>query len=340
MRPFALVPLLLAAACTPKLATVPAAPTDDSSFVATTKEPEPGLDEPASEDDVLCPGDLLSVRTFGVLDMGPGSPAVPPGAAMDSPEVLVDRGGKIHLPLIGDVPVGGKSVTAAESLVQTKVTTVDRFARVAIMLADPRGHYATVGGAVVKVGPVPLIGDAHFIDVIAAAGGPLTTSLDGKFTAVGDMDAARVLRNGVPLPIDPRLALEGNPRHNIRIHAGDVIMVPPAFLGRIVILGHVSSSKTLPYRKGYRLLEAIGDAGGFSSDADYDDVRVLRGGYAHPRVFVANVKDLLAARRPDITLAPGDVVYVSQHWTGGLAQIVNQLSPLLEGVLVTEALAH
>ena len=135
------------------------------------------------------------------------------------------------------------------------------------------------------------------------------------------------MRNGRALPVDAKLALEGAPRHNVRIRPGDVIVVPPALAGRIIVLGQVAKPQTLTYRRGIRLTEVLAECGGLTKDADSDDVRILRGGYAHPKLYVANAKDVLAGVRSDVVLAPGDVVYVTEHWLASVSDVLNRVIP-------------
>jgi polysaccharide export outer membrane protein len=131
----------------------------------------------------------------------------------------------------------------------------------------------------------------------------------------------------VTLPVDARKALEGDPRHNIRVRPGDVIVVPPAVASRITILGQVGRPRTLAFRPGIRLTEVLAEAGGLTQGADATDVRILRGGYAHPKLYVANARDLLAGRRSDPLLASGDVVYVSQHWLATIGEVLEKVIP-------------
>jgi polysaccharide biosynthesis/export protein len=135
------------------------------------------------------------------------------------------------------------------------------------------------------------------------------------------------MRDGKRVPIDVRLAVEGVVRHNVRVHPGDIIVVPPALDGRIVVLGHVNKPGTVSWRRGLRLTEVLADCGGMTKSADSEDIRVLRGGYAHPKLYVANAKDVLAGVRPDVVLAQGDVIYVTEHWFASMGDVLEKIVP-------------
>jgi polysaccharide export outer membrane protein len=317
LRRLSLVVLLAAssAACAPEPPRAPTKPTDDAAFAATAPPEPPGMDDDAApEAERLHAGDVLSVKYVGNKDTDP-------------PNVIVDRAGGIHLPLVGDVTIGDRTLSEAEAIVQERLRRYDRFSTVSMTVLETKGRIATVTGAVEHPGNVPIVGDARLADVLATVGSVRLTTTTDRPTMVGDLDAARVVRGGKTLPIDAKLALEGAPRHNVRIHPGDVIFVPPALEGRIVVLGHVAKPQTLPYRHGLRLTEVLADSGGLTKEADSEDIRIVRGGYAHPRLFVANARDVLSAVRPDVVLAPGDVIFVTEHWFASIGEVLDRLVP-------------
>ena len=304
------------AACGPALPNAPTLPSDDAAFVQTVVD-QPGMDESRAEmADTLNTGDLVSVRFIG-------------SAELDQAQTTIDRSGRVHLPLVGDVLIAGRTLVEAEAVIQTELQKFEKFTRVSLNLVDGRGRFATVTGAVERPGNVPLIGDAHIADVMAAVGGPRFTTMEDRFVALGDIDGARVVRNGIALPVDVRKALSGEPRHNIRIRARDVIYVPPTLSGRIAVLGNVERARTMSFTPGVRLTEALAYAGGLNRNGDSDDVRVLRGGLKNPRIYVVSVRDLFAGARPDVMLAPGDVVFVSQHWLASVGEVTERIVPAL-----------
>jgi len=274
----------------------------------------PGMNEgDVAEAELMRPGDVIAVRFVGDKDLEPV-------------QTSVDRTGGLHLPLMGDVAVGGLTLTAAEGSVQAALRHYDHFTRVMLTLVDGKSRVATVTGAVEHPGNVPIVGDARLADVLGVVGGPkLVTTVD-RVVMVGDIDGTRVMRNGVRLPVDARLALEGDPRHNVRIHAGDVIFV--------------AKPETIAYRKGIRLTEVLAEAGGMTKESDSGDIRILRGGYAHPKVFVASARDIITAKRPDVVMAPGDVVYVTEHWFATVGEVLDKVVPLAATVLVGIALTR
>jgi polysaccharide export outer membrane protein len=310
-----LVALCTTAACGPKGPVAPSTPSDDAAFAADPPPPRPGLDEGQDTGpDQIRAGDVLSLRNVGDKE----------GEAQT---LIVDRGGFVHVALIGDLHLADMTVSQAEHAIQVAVSRYDKLGRVLLSVVDAKGRYATVTGAVDHAGNVPLTGEGRLADVLAASGGPRSTVVEDKMVTLGDLDGTRVVRAGQTLPVDARRALEGDPRHNIRLRPGDVVVVPPSLAARVIVLGQVGRPRTLTFRQGMRLTEVLADSGGLTQGADSADVRILRGGYAHPKLYVANARDVLAGRRSDPLLAAGDVVYVSQHWLATVGEVLEKVIP-------------
>jgi polysaccharide export outer membrane protein len=248
------------------------------------------------------------------------------------PGLVLDGEGKVHVPIAGAIQVSGLSPQQAERKIEEALQKFDRFVRVSVLVTAQGGHYATVIGAVGTEGQVPLSAGMRVAELIAAAGGPLRTSEEsGEINYVADLDAARLVRNSVPLPISIRLALSGDPKHNIIVHPTDQLFMPPGLGSRIAILGEATtgSSAMLSYRPGLRLSEALAVAGGFNANSDMEDIRVLRGPIKKPLIYQYNFEDFLDGKIGDIELAPGDVVFVTEHWAATMGEVLSRVTPLL-----------
>jgi polysaccharide export outer membrane protein len=80
-------------------------------------------------------------------------------------------------------------------------------------------------------------------------------------------------------------------------------------------------------------------AGGTSEFADEADVRIVRGPLSQPRVYRANYKDLFRGKATDVLLAPGDVVFVTEHWFGSVTHVVQRLTPFIAATALTVAVS-
>jgi polysaccharide export outer membrane protein len=300
----------------------PRAPTmvaDDAGFALPVKVEPPGLPAEPPAPYVLLPGDVVHLRTASV-------------DPMDLSDLLIDGAGHVHLPLAGDVDIGGLGLTEAEKRIERALQVYDRYVRASLELTHASGHRATVVGAVNRPGQYELKPNVRVAEILAEAGGFKTFDTEGETYDAADLDAARILRKGVVLPISLSLAIQGDPRHNVEVRAGDLVFVPPSRNRRVTILGEVRSPRLAPFRQGMRLTEALALAGGTTKDSDDADIRILRGPLSSPRVYRADLKALVAGRAGDVELAAGDIVFVTEHWFATATDVVNRLAPVLAAV--------
>lgn len=264
----------------------------------------------------LASGDVVTIRKI----------AVPP---TEDTGLVVDEKGNLHVPLAGAVKVAGLSLTEAEKSVEAAVQRFDRVARISLILETPSGQVATVVGAVVQPGRVAALPGTRVVDLLALAGGPVTQTEDGEYTVLADLHRARLVREGKAMPISVASALEGDLRHNVRVRPGDQLYVPATTSGRIAVVGELRQGKLVPYRPGVRLTEVLSATGGVTIDGDRGDIRIIRGPSDKPQVYVADLKEIVDGDAPDVQLAPGDVVYVTDHWIAGVGEVLDRLGPIL-----------
>jgi polysaccharide export outer membrane protein len=208
-----------------------------------------------------------------------------------------------------------------------------------VSLLEGKGRFVTVTGAVRLPGNKEIEGDAHVADIVTKAGPMIERQEDSSWAFLSDLSGAQVIRNGKPLPIDVSLAMQGNPRHNVRVRPGDLIFVPPDIHDRIIVLGE-TRNRTVSYHPKYRLLELLAQSGFTTAQGDAEDIRIIRGGRDAPRMFVANARDIIAGQRKDVYLAPGDIVFVTQTWNAPFDLITRYMGTILAYTVVRTAVSQ
>lgn len=318
---------VLASACGPRIAPAPRAPAADAVLgPASPTSAPPGVDDDRPAAFTLLPGDVVSIRIIS-LD------------TIETNGLVLDELGSIDVPLVGPVAVGGLGSSEAQARIEVSVRALDRHARVVLVVSDPAGHHALVTGAVEHPGVVPVRAGMRVAEALALGGGPKTRDMDGRPFELADMDAARLVRDGKSMPVSLAQALRGDPRHNVRLRAGDVVFVPPSRGREIVVLGDVRAPRSIPYFEGIRLTTAVAIAGGTAKTADESDVRLVRGPLSAPRVYTSSLRALARGEGTDVALQPGDVVFVSEHWFATSTDVVARLTPLLLGASFVGATA-
>jgi len=295
----------------------PTTPFDDPSFSAPEPVIPPGMEYDPPEALRLFPGDVVQLTTVSAKTETFNG-------------LIVDAMGNLHVPLAGDIQVGGLSLGEAESAVERGLRQYDRFVRANLIITALDGHSAVVIGAVTNPGRVKVTPGTRLADLLAQAGGVLVGQSNLVPTRLGDMDLARLVRDGKTVPVSLPLAMEGDPKHNVRIHSGDQLYVPPITKNLIMVLGEVSRPQPVAYRQGIRLTEALAIAGGINmARGDRKDIRIVRGPLTEPRVYTTNLKALTSGDATDVELWPGDIIWVTKAWYASTADVLNGLSQII-----------
>ena len=309
--------VLLAFGCVKnRLPDAPTEPLDDAEFSEPEPVSLPGLDSDPAEPLKLLAGDVIQLTTVSA------NTRVYKG-------LIVDAKNQLHVPLAGDIVVGGLSLSEGEKRIEKALRRYEPYVRVNVIIEKATGHAATVLGAVKTPGRVTIHPGMRLADLFAAAGGPAIADSDREQTVIANLDAARLVREGKAVPVGLPEAIKGDPRHNIRVRAGDQLYVPPGTERLIMVIGDVNDPQPLAYRRGMRLSEALARAGGLSVRGDRNDIRIVRGPLRNPKVYVASVKDLVNNNTPDVVLAPGDIIYVTESWIASTGQLLNAIAPII-----------
>ncbi len=296
---------------------VPTSPGDDPNFAAPERITPRGLEVDPPEALKLLPGDVVQLTTVSAKTQ-----------KFDG--LIVDALGQLHVPLAGDIQVGNMELAQAEKAVEAGLRRYDKFVRANLIITALSGHSATVVGAVERPGRVQVNPGMRLADLLAEAGGPKRAISQDVPTLIGNLDLARLVRNGEAAPVSVPLAMEGQPNHNVRIRPGDQLYVPPVTEQLIMVLGDVNTPQPIAFRHGIRLSEALARAGGINTArGDRKDIRIIRGPLREPRVYTASFKEMTGGEATDVELAPGDIIYVTKSWYASTADVLNALSPLL-----------
>src|SRR5216683_1070024 len=236
-------------------------------------------------------GDLLEVSLYGMPDF--------------KTDVRVNSGGEISLPMLGTVAVGGLSIEQAQALIERKLSQKGLFNDPHVTVFEK--EYATQGisllGEVQRPGIYPLLGSRKLYDAISAAGG--TTPKAGRYVLITRRNDPQ---HSVRVPL-----LTGAPEsmeNNVTVEPGDTILVSKA--GVVYVVGDVHQPGGFVIENGndITVLKAIALAQGTNPNAALNAVRLIRKTPEGPRDVPLSLKQILAAKAPDLQLLPDDVVFV------------------------------
>ncbi len=235
------------------------------------------------------PGDLIEVNVYNVPEL--------------TTKARVSNSGDIYLPLIDYVHVEGLTQEEAQALIEKRLTDGGfvRSPHVTIFVDEAASQGVTIMGEVSKPGIYPDIADHKLYEIISEAGG---------FTSTASRKIAIIRQNkSDPIRIDLPRNLADDLSGNVEILPGDTINVPRAPV--IYVVGDVGRPAGLLVDNGtLTVLQAIALAGGTNHTAKLGGVRLIRKTPAGMTETRVQLKKMLEAKVPDVTLQADDILFV------------------------------
>ncbi len=282
-------------------ALAPDAPSGSS--VATFTVTGPNHRAPWQQRFTLGPGDLLTISLFG-------------DASYIREEVPIGPDGKIGYLEAQAIPAAGLTVDELREKLNGELSRFHRSPQVIVLPVAYKSKKYYVLGKVAERGVFILDRPITLIEAIARARGIETgiATADRSLVELADLQRAFVSRRGQHLAVNfHKLFNEGDLSQNVAIEPEDYIYLPSADLKEVYVLGSVRSPGAFLYTTDVGAVAAIAAKGGFTNRAWKGKVLVIRGSLGRPETFIVDAADVLAARAPDITLRPRDIIYVSDR---------------------------
>lgn len=258
-------------------------------------------------------GDIFSVRVFDHPEL-------------EMPDVLITPDGNLTIPMIGPVKVGGLTIKEAAKVVEAELTKYIKNPNVVLCPRQINSTLATVAGKVSRAGRFPVTTKTRLADLIALGEGFPNALADGMTIELADLNASVFVRDGKALPIDFVKAISGDPLHNILVRGGDYVYIAARSDKLIAVLGAVKSPRYVTWYESIGVLEAVAKAQGLSDDR-WQYALVIRGSVSDPRIYRADLDEILAGKRLNPRLQPGDVLYIPKDNISEYNVFVKKLWP-------------
>jgi polysaccharide biosynthesis/export protein len=280
--------------------------------------PQRGASLPAQTK--IHPGDQLSVQVYGDQSL--------------TQNVMVLSDGTLEYPLIGRVPVAGKTLDQAAALLTERLRKYVRQPVVSVAILQLGQPDVLVLGDVKTPGKYQLRSDARLTDAIAAAGGLI--NVNGTFPNARVADASGTVTS-VSLE---QLLQRGDTALDVPLSEGSVVYVPGPVQFTVDVAGAVDHPGEVQVSEGDHLSIAIAKAGDSqNANADLNHIRLMR--TAPDGKQTTTEINLYQAinngdQSADVALQKGDVIFVPQagHHSdvfggagGGLLYILTRLIP-------------
>ncbi len=237
--------------------------------------------------------------------------------------LIVSEDGTAYLPGIGNVVLGGLTLTEARDRLIESLRKFVKTPDIELVPMQVRSSSFTVLGAVGQAGRYPLVERTDVITAIAVAGGVsggawLDRLYLGRDGGVYTVSLRRILTRG---------------DESVYLKPGDVLYVPTQADQRVYVMGEVNNpGAVVAAGTGLDLLGAISAAGGFADGAKPEKVGIMRPVDEQVYTYVVDVADAFRGRVPvsNMQLEPGDIVYVPRSGIGNWNRILRLIQPTLK----------
>lgn len=185
---------------------------------ATAPKGKHYVSEPAKAEDsvpVIGVGDTVDVSVYRNDDL--------------KRSLKIDRSGKIMLPLVGDVPVAGRTIYEVRDDLQARYAKYIVNPQVSVSISSIQSQKVLVLGEVKSPGVMVLDTDLLVTDAIMKSGGPTTEANTGDIYVIrkGDPKSGNDGKS-VLVRFDMKNAIgSGDFSGNVPLRNGDILFVPP-----------------------------------------------------------------------------------------------------------------
>ena len=248
------------------------------------------------------PGDVLDVRIYNR-----------PQLSRDG--VRVEGNGMIRMPLIeGDIKASCLTEGELAKEISTRYARYYKNLQVDVFIKEYQSQQVAVIGAVNDQSRFKLQRRIRLLELLTFAKGPSTKA--GQTINVVHSSASSPCKE----PDDGDAAvfssyklsdvLQGDPKSNPYLEAGDIVTVPEA--DQVYVVGNVFMPITIPLREPVTLTRAIAMAGGLKQDTQKDKIRVLRQEPGTPvrKEITVDLSAIEKKRSEDLALLPNDIIDV------------------------------
>jgi len=222
--------------------------------------------------------------------------------------VSVNPGGKITVPLIGDLQAAGLTVSELTQQLVKNLAEKVKTPQVTVTLREVNSYRIYFLGKVGKPGIQTSKSEVTLLQALSMAGG----TQEGA-----DLSLAYVARGTERLPVDfVKLLRFGDLSQNITLDPDDTVVIPDTPQNVIYVTGEVKQPGMLPFvrERDWTALKAVLAAGGFTQFAARGRASLIREEAGKRSIIPIDFNDLM--RNPeagkDVPMKPGDILIVPQ----------------------------
>ena len=299
------------------------APETDGQSSGPSLKPNPletlrNFEPPANEEYRLGKGDEITVDFSGRPEM--------------IAKLVIGPDGNISLPLAGQVMMAGLTRSEAANAVESALKLYYSNLAVQVSVSKYTANRILVLGAVDHPGVFTFDGTPTLLEALARSGmetGPSRTNQPPGTNGIPDRCAVYRGQDQVVWVELKSLIESGNTLADLRLRRDDVVYVPSVSDHFVSVLGEVQHPGAIPLTHNSTLASILAMAGGINEKA---------GGKPHIQIVdpatgtsrVVTLADVLdPGKSLEVTLKPGEIIFVPRSGFNRATYILNQLNPLV-----------
>ncbi len=271
------------------------------------------LEPPVNEEYRLGQGDEITVDFTGRPDL--------------QAKLVVGPDGRITLPLAGDILLDGLTRSEASKAIAAALEIYYDNLAVQVTVTKYTANRVLVLGAVTAPGEVAFQGTPTLLEALTRSG--LSTG-PNKPAEIPERCAIYRGSNQVVWVQLRELVESGNPLADLRLRRGDVIYVPSLSERFVSVLGEVQHPGAVPITGNSTLASVLAGAGGLTDQAGNNaHIQIVDPVTGNSRVLT--FKDVLnPAKSQEVTLKPGEIVFVPKTGFARATYVLQRLNPLFQ----------
>ncbi len=275
--------------------------------------------EPAADEEYrLGKGDEITVDFAGRTDL--------------QAKLVVGPDGRITLPLAGEIMLAGLTRGEAAKAIESGLAGFYANLASQVTVTKYTANRVLLLGAVDHPGPMLFDGVPTLLEAITRGG--LPTAGPDKRPQIPDQCAIYRGSDKV-LWVQLRSLIDsGNPMADLRLRRDDVIYIPDPAARFVSVLGEVQHPGAVPLTANTSLASVLASAGGITDKAGArPHIQIVDPAGGATRTISFN--DLLnPAKNLEITLKPGEIIYVPQTGFSRATYYLERLNPMTQMAMV------
>ena len=280
--------------------------------------------------------------TDGVIEyrIGPGdevSIIMWQGGKPTEYKLLVQADGTVSLPYFEAAKIEGMTAPEVDDYMTKSLSRYLRHPRLDVRVVSMHSKRVRVFGLGDGTQTNPtggtfyLQGRETLVDLLSRMGAP---AKDADFSRI------RLVRNSKTTVLDVQRAIrQSDETQNAVLDDGDTVVIPSKdeSARQVYVLGEVNSPGVVSFQGEYRFLDAISKSGGFTTDAYYPDIRIVRADREVPEIYAIAFDRLL--KQGDLSqnmmLQDKDIIIIPADPISNWNRFIRKLLPTVSNITST-----